>query len=155
MRIYEAECTDTVTGELIRLSGEWEAEGSCRGYRANTPEDLTGRRIFLAEENDRIFGYLFGIRKEAERSSTVMEKGTPFFEVEELYVVPEWRSRGIGRKLFEFAETQVQDEAEVILLSTATKNWRAVLHFYLEELDLEFWSATLFKHLTGASLHEK
>ena len=154
MRIYEAECTDTVTGELIRLSGEWEAEGSCRGYRANTPEDLTGRRVFLAEENDEIHGYLFGIRTVAERTSTVMEKGTPFFEVEELYVVPEWRNRGIGRELFAFAEAQVRDEAEVILLSTATKNWRAVLHFYLEELDLEFWSATLFKHLTGASLHE-
>lgn len=155
MRIYEAECSDAVTGQLIRLSGEWETEGSCRGYRANTPEDLTGRRVFLAEENGEIHGYLFGIRTVAERTSTVMEKGTPFFEVEELYVVPEWRNRGIGRKLFEYAEAQVRDEAEVILLSTATKNWRAVLHFYLEELDLEFWSATLFKHLTGASLHEK
>lgn len=155
MRIYEAECSDAVTGQLIRLSGEWETEGSCRGYRANTPEDLTGRRVFLAEENGEIHGYLFGIRTVAERTSTVMEKGTPFFEVEELYVVPEWRNRGIGRKLFAFAEAQVRDEAEVILLSTATKNWRAVLHFYLEELDLEFWSATLFKRLTGASLHEK
>ena len=155
MRIYEAECTDALTGQLIRLSREWEAEDSCRGYRANTPEDLTGRRIFLAEENGEIQGYLFGIQKDAERSTTVMEKETPFFEVEELYVLPKQRNRGIGRKLFEFAEAQVRGAAEVILLSTATKNWRAVLHFYLEELDLEFWSATLFKRLTGASLHEK
>ena len=147
MRIYEAECTDAVTGHLIRLSGEWEAEGSCRGYRANTPEDLTDRRIFLAEENDRIFGYLFGIRKEAERSSTVMEKGTPFFEVEELYVIPSCRSQGIGKALFQYAEEKLKPDAEYIVLSTATKNWKAILHFYLEQLDLQFWSATLFRKI--------
>ena len=59
------------------------------------------------------------------------------------------RDRGLGRRLFEGAEAAVSAEAEFILLSTATKNWRAILHFYLEELGMEFWSARLYKKLRG------
>lgn len=42
----------------------------------------------------------------------------------------------------------MKQEAEFLLLSTATKNWRAIFHFYIEELDMEFWSARLFKKMT-------
>ena len=54
---------------------------------------------------------------------------------------------GVADDLEKTLERFEQEQAEVILLSTATKNWRAALHFYLEILDLEFWSATLFKRL--------
>ena len=147
MRIYKTELDERTAAQLIALSEQWEAEDSCRGYRANTMEDLEGRTAFLAEENGELQGYLFGKFCRAERTSTVMKEGTPFFEVEELYVIPSCRSKGLGKALFEYAEAEVKDKAEVILLSTATKNWRAALHFYLEILDLDFWSATLFKRL--------
>ena len=80
-----------------------------------------------------------------------MPEGTPYFEVEELYVVPERRSQGIGSKLFRYAEEAVKSEAEYMVLSTATKNWRAVFHFYLDELDMTFWSARLFKRISEES----
>ena len=70
---------------------------------------------------------------------------TPYFEVEELYVCPADRSRGVGRRLFALAEEAAAGEADFLMLSTATKNWRAILHFYVEELGMEFWSARLFK----------
>ena len=68
-------------------------------------------------------------------------------EVEELYVKPEYRSIGIGRRLFQYAEECVKEEADYITLSTATKNYKAILHFYLDELELVFWSARLFKKI--------
>ena len=40
-----------------------------------------------------------------------------------------------------------REEADFVLLSTATRNWRAILHFYIDELGMEFWSARLFKPL--------
>lgn len=44
-------------------------------------------------------------------------------------------------------ENTVKPEAEYMVLSTATKNWKAIFHFYLDELDMQFWSARLFKKI--------
>lgn len=76
-----------------------------------------------------------------------MEEGTPFFEVEEVYVIPSMRSKGIGAELFRFAENAVRTETNLILLSTATRNWRSIFHFYIDELGMEFWNARFFKKI--------
>lgn len=147
IRIYEAAPTEDVTNTLIMLSKDWEAENSCYGYRANDRTDIEGNRIFIAEENGIVIGYLFGKVCEAGNMRSIMPEKTPFFEVEELYVVPSHRSRGIGKELFSYAEKQVKDTAEYIVLSTAVKNWKAIFHFYLDELEMNFWSARLYKKL--------
>ncbi len=151
MRYVETELTPAVLEALKQMSADWAAENSCRGYYANDESDIRGNRIFLALEGDTPVGYLFGQVTRAERTSTVMEENTPYFEVEELYIVPGWRSRGVGGGLFRYAESQVKQDAEYILLSTATKNWRAILHFYIDEMGMDFWSARLFKKI-GESL---
>ncbi len=92
-------------------------------------------------------GYLFGHISRSEKQSSVMPDGTSLFEVEEIYVVPEMRRRGIGKELFLYAENAVKGEAEFMMLSTAVKNWQAIFRFYLDELGMEFWSAGLFKKL--------
>ena len=148
MKVYEALWTETLERELIRLSADWEAESITWGYVANAHEDLAGRRVFLAEEDGVICGYLFGLRETAERRTSVMDADTPYFEIEELYVVPARRSQGVGRQLFACAEGTMRAEGmPYLMLSTATKNARAILHFYLDELGMEFWSARLFKKL--------
>ena len=91
---------------------------------------------------------LFGHTEKSERTSSVMAEGTPFFEIEKLYVVPEHRSEGVGRALFRFVKWEVQTMGiEYIMLSTATKNYKSILHFYIDELGMEFWSARLFKRI--------
>ena len=148
MRIYETELTGEVLETLIAMSVDWEAEMSCYGYRANEKDDIEGNRIFLAEEDGEVIGYLFGAPFESKNMKAVMPEGSRCFEVEELYVVPRFRSKGIGRALFSFAEDAVKDAADYMVLSTATKNWRAIFHFYLDELDMTFWSARLFKKIS-------
>ena len=143
--IEEQEADDELLDILIRLSADWEAENSCYGYRKNEKADIEGNRIFAAKDGTDVIGYLFGYLEKSERSTSIMPDGTPVFEVEELYVKPDYRSKGIGKMLFSYAETAVQNDADFIMLSTATKNWRAVFHFYLDELGMEFWSARLFK----------
>ena len=145
MNCIETELTPQVLDNLLKMSADWAAENSCRGYYPNELSDIQGNRIFLAMEEETTVGYLLGHISRAERDSTVMAADTPFFEVEELYIVPDHRSRGLGSALFRYAEEQVKQEAAYMLLSTATKNWKAILHFYIEELGMEFWNARLFK----------
>ena len=147
MDIRETALTEDILAQLIALSGDWEAENSCYGYRKNRREDIEGNRIFLAAEDGRVLGYLFGHLFRSENMRSIMPEGSACFEVEELYVVPERRSRGVGRALFAFAEDQVRTCADYMVLSTATKNWRAVFHFYLDEMDMSFWSARLYKRI--------
>lgn len=147
MQYVETELTPQVLDVLLKMSADWAAENSCRGYYANELTDIQGNRIFLALDDDTPVGYLLGHVIRAERTSTIMAAGTPFFEVEELYIVPARRSQGLGGALFRCAQESVKQEAEFILLSTATKNWRAIFHFYIEELGMEFWNARLFKKI--------
>ncbi len=147
MEIAEYALTDEVLAELIRLSESWEAENSTYGYRANEKADIEGNRIFLAREDGKTVGYLFGHCFDSENMKSIMPEHSRCFEVEEIYVVPEKRSRGIGKALFDFAADVMGAEADYVTLSTATKNWKAIFHFYLDELDMTFWSARLFRKL--------
>ena len=148
MLFKEVELTDEILAELIACSRAWEQENSCHGYRKNEEEDIKGNRIFIALEEDKVAGYLFGYMDKGEKKNSIYEKEEPFFEVEELYVRPELRSKGIGKKLFLYIEEVLKGEqVELILLSTATKNYKAILHFYLDELGMEFWNARLFKRI--------
>ena len=147
MEIHEVIPKQEVLDQLIRFSEDWAAENSCYGYRPNDKSDIDGNRIFLAEDGDTVIGYLFGKVYLSQQMKSIMPEGTPYFEVEELYVVPERRSQGVGAKLFRYAEESVKSEAAYMVLSTATKNWKAIFHFYLDELDMSFWSARLFKKI--------
>ena len=111
MRIYEAVLDEALEHELIRLSRDWEAEDSCRGYRANTHEDLAGRRVFLAEENGSILGYLFGLRETAEKKNSIMDEGTPYFEIEEIYV-SEGEEVEEGQALFVYSTTKYEEDLQ-------------------------------------------
>ncbi len=149
---FETPLTEAVLQSLIAMSEDWEKENVCHGYAKNGREDIEGNRIFAACQDGEIIGYLFGHKAAAENSSSVMPAGTEYFEVEELYVKPEFRSQGIGRQLFALAENAAKAEGlSFLLLSTATKNCKAILHFYIDELEMNFWSARLFKKLRTES----
>lgn len=143
----ERPLTGALTAQLLALSRNWEAENSVYGYRANEKEDLEGRRFFVAEADGAVVGYLFGRKFVSENMRSIMPEATPCFEIEELYVVPDRRSQGVGAALFHLAEDAVKAEADYLLLSAVSRNARALLHFYVDEVGMEIWSARLFRRI--------
>ena len=132
---------------ILELSLMWEKEDSCYGYRANTEDDLKDRYI-LAAYDDELIAYVFGKEEVQEKQTSVIDKNMHYFEIEELYVHPSYRSRGIGKQLMESLEKELKKKGlKMMVLSTATKNWKAIMHFYIDEIDMNFWSARLYKHL--------
>ena len=86
--------------------------------------------------------------EETKKATSVIAAQTRCFEVEELYVVPERRGAGVGKALFRYAEEQAKIAgAQFVMVSTATKDYKRILHFYIDELGMEFWNARLFKEL--------
>ena len=143
--IHEAKQSDIQ--RLLELSLMWEKEDSCYGYRANTVDDLKDRYI-LAAYDDELIAYVFGKEEAQEKQTSVIDKNMHYFEIEELYVHPSYRSRGIGKQLMESLEKELKKKGlRMMALSTATKNWKAIMHFYIDEIDMNFWSARLYKHL--------
>lgn len=149
MIFKEAELTEAVLNSLLNLSLDWEKENNVYGYRHNEKADIIGNQIFIAEDDGKIIGYLFGKMKTAENITSIIPDDTPIFAVDELYVKSTLRSKGIGKKLFLFAENKVKNAgAKYILLNTANKNYKSILHFYIDEVDMNFWNAGLFKKIS-------
>lgn len=87
----------------------------------------------------------YGVTK---KKNSFRDEGDRFYEITELYVLPEFRSRAIGRAMFGLAEEKAKKEGiEHIFITTSTNDYRRVLEFYVDRCGMSFWSATLDKKL--------
>ena len=147
MLIKEVNLDTEIVQKLISLSKDWEKENISYGYIANSEKDIEGNRVFVAIDDDEIVGYLFGHKTITEKETAIYQCNEEYFELNELYVAPNYRNKGIGTKLFKYVEELIKNDVDLIMLGTATKNYKAILHFYIDELGMEFWSAALFKRI--------
>lgn len=146
---YEKRKLDSDTAkQLIELSRLWVEEDCSYGMAVNTVSDLT-EPLAAALDGDRIVGYIFGHFYIQENRTSYIETGSRCFSVDELYVLPRYRSQGIGKVLFGMIEDQVKDSCVYITLSTSTKNYKAILKLYVEELGMNFHSAFLIKAMAN------
>ena len=76
-----------------------------------------------------------------------MDAGKVCYSVDELYVLPRYRGTGIGRALFRMVEEEAGKTCSYLTLATSTKNYKAILKLYIEELGMNFHSAFLIKNL--------
>lgn len=144
MKFEKRNLDDKTVRALIELSKEWETENCSHGIIANEKDDLK-EPLFVAVEDSEIVGYIFGHYYVVENKTSYIDVGERCFMVDELYVLPQYRSQGIGKELFSLMEKEVKASCVYITLSTSTKDYKKILHFYAEELGMDFHSAFLIK----------
>ena len=142
---YRSLDDDTVS-QLIELSRLWVEEDCCWGMIPNDREDLQ-EPLAVALESGEIVGYAFGHFYTQEKRTSYIDPGCRCFAVDELYVLPRYRSLGIGRELFQMIEKKASKESRYMTLTTSTKNYKSILKLYIEELGMDFHSAFLIKNL--------
>ena len=145
--IRKARLDEALTARLMELSALWVAEDCSNGMVANGPEDLK-EPLWIALDGETVIGYAFGHYYTAEKRSSYILPGSRCFDLDELYVLPERRSEGIGKALYEALREEVRREAEYVTLATSTKDWRRILHFYTEEVGMDFHSAFLIQRVS-------
>ena len=132
--------------QLNGLIQSWIDEDCSYGIVMD-PADDWGECLLVAMEDDRIIGFINGRYYTKEKKTSYMEAGTQCFEVEGLYVLQEYRSLGVGKALYRRLEQDVREKCGYVTLATSTKDYKRILHFYVDELGLTFHSAFLFKNL--------
>lgn len=146
MRYEFGKSDEKTIRSLIELSKKWQEEDCSYGILVNTEEDIK-EPLCIAVDNNEIVGYIFGHCYVAKSNTSYADIGSKCFTVDELYVRPEYRNQGIGKELFKRMETAVKDSCNYITLNTSTKDYKKILHFYVEELDMSFHSAFLIKSM--------
>jgi len=146
IRIFEVR-NDEDKSNVLGLSKLWENENITYGYTACTKEIFDSNRVWIIHEDYFAIGFLYGKQEKSEGMS-VIPKDASYFVIDDFYLVPNYRNKGIGTIFFEYVEQQLKNEGiEYVLLSTATKNHEKITRFYTEKVGLTVWTTTLFKKL--------
>ena len=146
IEIKKVTMEEDIVKQLIELSYVWEKEDITFGLIPNERSDLK-EPCYAALEGNRIVGYTFGHFYEEEKKYGDIEIGDKCFMIDELYVIREYRSQGIGRKLFKAMEEEVKDQVKFVTLATSTKDYLRILHFYHDDVDMTFHNAFLYKRM--------
>ena len=142
--IVKAVLDEKTVVRLLELSQIWVEEDNCFGMVANTRDDLV-EPCYIALDGEDIIGYAFGECIKATGKWGEIKEGDPCFRIDELYVLPEYRNQGIGKKLFNCLQQEAKAKAPYLVLNTSSKAYQRILRFYCEDVGMTFHSAFLMK----------
>lgn len=134
--------------QVAKLSKAFTDEGICNGMIADDYEFFKSCDVVVAVENNKVVGYAYGDIIKEKNDHAYAKKHERVFNFEEMYILPEFRNKGIGKKLFTFLEDFAQENnCDLVELCAGSKDYERLLRFYTQELGMTFWNAFLYKRL--------
>ena len=133
--------------ELKKLSSMWNDEDITFGYGISSIEEIAEYDNWIAEKDDQIIGFLGGNTYSSSKMKSVMSENTMCFEIEEFYVVDEYRSLGVGSILYDYVMNELKKiNVSYVTLIAANEDAEKLLNFYKKK-DMKIHSTRLFKEL--------
>lgn len=136
--------------KIQSLSTEWYDESITYGYSTTSLEELEKYKIWVAEVNRVVVGYLGGYTYLSTNMKSIMPIGTSCFEIEELYVSKQYRNLKIGSLLYDTTLKELFNENVIyVTLVAANRNTRQLLDFYTNK-DMNVFSTRLFRQISDS-----
>ena len=142
IRLAEARDVD----EVARLQARWAKEDITYGQTPALPQEIAGKLgpfFYVALSDSRITGFVYGSERVSEGLAVIPE-GKRYLEIDELYVQPEFRNRGLGGTLMETLVRAARDRGiERFKVYSAAKEFDRILAFYRRH-GFRPWYAEMF-----------
>lgn len=133
--------------ELISLSKSWVEEDICPSFIVNKDDDYIDNELYVALDNNKIIAYAKGEIVELIKETSYNVAGEKCFYLDEIYVNKSYRNQRIGKILYDFIEKDLSDNIKIIKVNAVSREYKKLLHFYIDELDMNFNNALLVKRL--------
>ena len=133
---------------ISELSKKFSEENCCNGIIADNEDYFKNLDVAVILVDNTIIGYGYGTFETNKKDTTFTKKDELNFVLEEIYICKEYRNCNLGKNLFKFLTDYAKKQGcKTVQTFAVSKNYKALLHFYIDELKMEFWSANLIKKL--------
>jgi ribosomal protein S18 acetylase RimI-like enzyme len=144
---------------VIQLTELWKTDPSTTGhYVVNFPEALQrelGSYFWVAEQDNQVIGFILGCVNGDSATNfhyQILQKGEDYLSLNQLYLHPEHRNRGVGSQLVDklFAAAASHGIHRHIVMSV-NQDWEKTMRFY-QKHGFRPW---YFRMFTGRSTEER
>jgi len=137
-----------ITG-IVSLGTRFVKEVPTWGQLAITEDyinKLDLRLIWVVEENDDLLGYAICLPREND-GSCIYTKKDKILELDEIYLIPEARGKGIGAQILQEIESNAKKEGYTkLFVYSSIKALDSVIEFYRAN-GFQTWAVQLFKEV--------
>jgi ribosomal protein S18 acetylase RimI-like enzyme len=134
---------------ISRLQQLWFEEGSVYGFVPESREQVKAALstyFLVAETNNEIVGFISG-SVHLSQGVAVIPEGEHYLEIDNLYILPEYRRQGIGSSLINKCLAQAKEAGVAYaLLYSAAKEIDSIVGFY-EEHNFQSWNVQMYRKL--------
>jgi|WetSurMetagenome_2_1015567.scaffolds.fasta_scaffold640634_2 GNAT superfamily N-acetyltransferase len=147
MKIRHAEKKDV--SAIVILGNRFLKEIPTYGLKIRTEEELRKldqQFIWVVEEKDKLVGYAICVTKKYE-GQNIFTEDDKILELDEIYLMPEFRGNGIGSKLLEIIIEYAKMEGyKKFFVYSSVKDLIPIINFY-QKNELKTWNVQMFKDL--------
>ena len=134
--------------KVVQLSEIFAKENCCNGIVADDEKYFADKIVAVCKIENQVVGYICCEILIQQKDNSYSKKGDSYFEIDEIYVLKNFRNKGIGKKLFAFMQDYaVLSNCKTIRLNAVSKSYKQLLKLYINELGMTFHSAYLYKNI--------